>query len=307
MEAVTIAPRGRTLVAMITCSRLLALAALLTLLHSFSCAATETEPAEDAHVLVPGSPSVVVETAVELEFDQEHALWTRVLQRFVRDDEFDYGGLQRDQDGLSAYLKQLHADSLEQLAKWTAEQRYAFWVNAYNAHTIQLVVGNYPLASIRKLDRALGLKSVFDKEFIPMKAHHPDGADDELSLNDIENEILRKKFKDARVHAAINCASVSCPPLRNEAFTASKLEAQLDGQMRAFVNDPDRNKIDAEQDQLQISEIFKWFKEDFERDSGSVREFLLRFAPDGDAELIREAKLRYIDYDWDLNDTRKES
>ena len=98
MEAVTIAPRGRTLVAMITCSRLLALAALLNLLHSFSCAATETEPAEDAHVLVPGSPSVVVETAVELKFDQEHALWTRVLQRFVRDDEFDYGGLQRDQD-----------------------------------------------------------------------------------------------------------------------------------------------------------------------------------------------------------------
>jgi len=167
------------------------------------------------------------------------------------------------------------------------------------------VIDNYPLKSIRKLDGAFGLKGVFDKDFIPMKAHHPEGKDEELSLNDIEHGILRKKFRDARVHAAINCASKSCPPLRAEAFTAEKLDAQLDEQMRAFVNDPARNRIDPAKKELEISEIFKWFEEDFERDAKSVKEFLVRYVPPERAELVRNAKIRYLDYDWDLNDVPK--
>jgi len=235
-------------------------------------------------------------------FDQSHALWTAVLKACVHDGGFDYARLKQDPAQLTAYLDALHAVTPEELAGWTDKQRFAFWINTYNAHTIQKVIENYPLKSIRKLDGAFGIKTVFEKEFIPMRAHHPDGKNDELALNDIEHKILRAQFKDARVHAAINCASKSCPPLRAEAFVAERLDLQLDEQMRAFVNDPARNHIDPARKELELSEIFKWFAEDFEREAKSVREFLARYAPPEKYEFLRGAKLAYLDYDWDLND-----
>ena len=130
------------------------------------------------------------------------------------------------------------------------------------------------------------------------------GGNQELGRTKLE---LRERFKDARLHAAINCASESCPPLLNEAFVASKLDDQLQTQMRAFVNDPDRNVIDPANDRLRLSEIFKWFKEDFERDAGSVREYLIRFASPETAEFLREKKIRYLDYSWKLNDAPERS
>jgi len=237
-------------------------------------------------------------------FDQSHAAWTRVLASCVRDGGFDYARLKADPAQLEAYLKALHAVTPETLAGWSEKQRFAFWINVYNAHCIQKVVENYPLKSIRKLDGLLGINTVFDKAFIPMRAHHPDGKDEDLSLNDIEHKILRKRFKDARVHAAINCASASCPPLCNEAFTAERLDAQLDEQMRAFVNDPARNRIDPAKNELALSEIFKWFEEDFERDAKSVKEYLIRWLPAEKADFVRSTRIRYLDYDWDLNDAK---
>ena len=257
-------------------------------------------------LLGAGSPRAgAAPQAGKADFDQGHALWSEVLRTCVKGDGFDYGLLKQDRSKLDAYLAALHAVTPAELEGWSQPQRFAFWINAYNAHTIQLVVENYPLKSIRKLDGAFGINTVFDKEFIPMQAHHPDGKDDKLSLNDIEHEILRKKFKDARVHAAINCASRSCPPLRSEAFVADRLEAQLQEQMKTFVGDPTRNRIDPSQKKLGLSEIFKWFAEDFERDAKSVKEFVIRFAPPEKADFIRTAQLGYLDYDWDLNDVRK--
>jgi hypothetical protein len=238
-------------------------------------------------------------------FDHGHAAWTKILAACVRDGGFDYALLKQDRKAFDAYLKSLQDVTPAELAGWTKEQRFAFWINAYNAHCIQKVVDNYPLKSIRKLDGAFGINSVFEKSFIPMNAHHPDGKNTELALNDIEHKILRVQFKDARLHAAINCASASCPPLRNEAFVAERLEAQLQEQMTSFVNDATRNTIDSAKKELAVSEIFKWFKEDFERDAKSVQEYLARFAPADKAEFIRAAKLRHRDYDWDLNDVPK--
>lgn len=237
-------------------------------------------------------------------FDHSHAIWTEVLRACVRDGGFDYAKLKQDRTKLDAYLSTLRAVTPEALAGWNEKQRFAFWINTYNAHCIQKVIDDYPLKSIRKLDGVFGISTVFDKAFIPMKAHHPDKKNEELALNDIEHKILRKQFKDARLHAAINCASKSCPPLRNEAFTADRLDAQLEEQMRAFVNDPARNHLDPKKE-LAVSEIFKWFAEDFERDAKSVKEYLVRFAPAEKAEFIRGAKIRYLDYDWDLNDVPK--
>src|SRR5262245_11798649 len=152
-------------------------------------------------------------------FDHSHAAWTQILKAHVRDGGFDYAKLKQDRQAFDAYLGALRAVTPEALAGWSDKQRFAFWINAYNAHCIQKVIDNYPLKSIRKLDGAFGLNTVFDKAFIKLQAQ----KGEELSLNDIEHKILRAKFKDARLHAAINCASKSCPPLRAEAFTADKL------------------------------------------------------------------------------------
>jgi len=236
------------------------------------------------------------------DFDHEHARWTRVLERHVHGDRFDYAALKADPAELEAYLDELHAVTPDQVAGWSREQRYAFWINAYNAHTIAKVVRSYPLDSIKDLSTAFGLQSVFDQEFIPMEAFHPDGDGDRLSLNDVEHGILRKEFRDARVHAAINCASISCPPLRDEAFVAARLDGQLDEQMRAFLADPRRNRFDPEGGEVRLSEIFKWFAEDFERDAGSVRAWVERWAPADRKAMVGDARIRYLDYDWGLND-----
>ena len=252
---------------------------------------TATEP-------VVGPPVV----APDESFDHGHTTWTELLRKHVRGTDFDYGALAKEPAALTAYLDRLQAVTPAELEGWTEKQRFAFWINAYNAYTIQKVIENYPLESIRELDKAFGLKSVFDQAWIPMQAHHPKKPGKALSLNDIEHEILRVDFADARLHAAINCASESCPPLLGEAFVADRLDEQLETQMRAFVADPSRNRFDREKGVAYLSEIFKWFAEDFERDAESVRAYVIRFAPEEQAAFLREAKLRYLDYSWDLND-----
>lgn len=235
-------------------------------------------------------------------FDQAHGAWTAVLREHVRGDRFDYAGLKADPTALRAYLGELRAVTREELEAWTPAERFAFWINAYNAFTIEKVVDNYPLRSIRDLSKAFGLKSVFDEEFIPLARLYPKAEAERLSLNDIEHRILREEFKDARLHAAINCASIGCPPLRDKAFVAERLDEQLEAQMRSFVMDGVRNRLDREKGALELSQVFAWFGEDFERDAGSVAEFVARFVPEEVRAFVRAARIRHLDYDWDLND-----
>ena len=239
-------------------------------------------------------------------FDHSHGLWNTILREHVEGDRFDYAGLEADRAKLDAYLAELAAVTPATLLSWSEAQRFAFWINAYNAFTVERVVDAYPLQSIRDLDKLLGLASVFEQRFIPLNALHPEGKDEKLSLEDIEHRILRVRFRDARLHAAINCASESCPPLANEAFVAERLNEQLETRMRAFLADSKRNRFDHEKNRLLLSPIFKWFDGDFERDAGSVRAYVARFAPAGEAELVERAKIDYLDYSWDLNDARAE-
>ncbi|MAB79355.1 MAG: hypothetical protein CMJ89_08375 [Planctomycetes bacterium] len=235
-------------------------------------------------------------------FDHTHSLWNQTLAQNVRGDGFDYASVKKRPDKLTAYLDLVHGVTPDELGSWTAPQRFAFWINVYNAHTVKKVVDNYPIKSIKKLSGVFGFKSVFDEDFIDMPLFKPGGKGKKLSLNDIEHKILRRQFKDARLHSAVNCASHSCPPLRNEAFTADKLDAQLGEQMRAFINDPKRNQFDKKKDLLRLSKIFDWFQEDFKRDAGSVRAYLIRYAPPEDAEFIRTKRIKFLSYDWALND-----
>jgi len=222
-----------------------------------------------------------------------HEIWDGLVKKYVGPDGFvNYKGFIRDSAELNRYLHLLETSHPSDKG-WTRQEQMAYWINAYNAYTVQLIVRNYPTPSIKDIKRGLAfVNSVWDIKFIKIQGYTYD-------LNNIEHNILRPVFKDARVHAAVNCASYSCPRLRNEAFTAERLESQLDDAMRSFVNDPLRNQITAEK--AQISEIFKWFKGDFERDAGSVREFLNRYS---NVKLTDKTDISHLDYLWTLNDSK---
>jgi hypothetical protein len=236
-------------------------------------------------------------------FDQAHTLWTEVLKANVKGDRFDYKALLENRGKLDQYLGELQSVTRDEFERWTKEQRCAFWINAYNAYTVHLVIKNYPLESIKDVGGLL--RSVWDKSFIPLGQLFPGEEKKELSLNNIEHDVLRPKFKDARIHAAINCASRSCPPLRAEAFVADRLDAQLDEQVRAWLGDATRNRFERDKKRIQISQIFQWFHEDFERDKGSVRAWVETYAPAKEAEWLKLEKnvdVSYLDYSWKLND-----
>jgi hypothetical protein len=192
---------------------------------------------------------------------------------------------------LGQYLRLLSANHPK--PDWPKTEQMAFWINAYNAFTIKLVIDHYPVKTIKAIKRGIPyINSVWDIKFIYIQGQN-------YSLNNIEHDILRPKFGDARVHAAINCASISCPRLANEAYTAQRLEKQLDRATRDFINDPLRNKVRREQ--ASISAIFNWFGGDFKRDAGSLRAFLNKYA----AEPLREnGKISFLPYNWNLNEAK---
>ena len=222
-----------------------------------------------------------------------HEIWDGLVKKHVNAQGFlDYQGFIQDSTVLNQYLHLL--ESAHPSAQgWSRPEQMAYWINAYNAYTVQLIVRNYPVKSIKDIKRGLAfVNSVWDIKFIHIQGYTYD-------LNNIEHNILRPVFKDARVHAAVNCASYSCPRLLNEAYTAEKLDSQLDNSMRSFINDPIRNQITPEK--VQISEIFKWFKSDFERDAGSVRNYLNRYA---EHKIGLQTDLSYLDYQWTLNESK---
>jgi hypothetical protein len=251
------------------------------------------------------APAVESSAAAVAKFDQSHALWTEVLAARVRGDGFDYAALKQDRAKLDQYIAALEAVKPDEFAEWSKEERYAFWINAYNAYTIRLIVDAYPVESIKDLGNVF--KSVWDKEVAPIGSLAPDLKEKKLTLNQIEHEILRPQFKDARVHAAVNCASKGCPPLRNEAFRAKDLDDQLDGQVERWLHDEKRNRFDSAKKRVEISKVFDWFKDDFVRDAGSVTAWIARYAPEHKAWLAdpkSKVDVDYADYSWKLNDAK---
>jgi len=265
--------------------------ALLGLLGVALLAATEKERAvarPDGRALHVGNP--------QSPFDHEHRSWTAILAMYVRDGSVDYRGLaDHGQPAITAYLSALSAASPAE-SGWTREERLAFWMNAYNAFTIRLVLDHYPLRSIRSIG-FLPL-AAFRMKFIPLGAGRTP-----ISLNVIENEILRKQFQDARIHFAIVCASKSCPALHSEAYRSSALDQQLDAAARAFLDDSSKNRWDPASRTLYLSSIFKWFRGDFERDVRTLPAFVGRYLRQPDATDLEKGKVRvvFLNYDWSLN------
>ncbi len=221
-----------------------------------------------------------------------HKSWNELLQAHVKDGIVDYKGLVKEKDKLHAYCKLL--SNTPPTEAWSRNDQLAFWINTYNAFTVQLIVDNYPVKSIKDLNPSLSvplLHTVWTGTKFKI-------GDAEYSLDDVENKVLRGKFEEPRIHFAINCASMSCPPLRNEAFTRERVQEQLDDQARSFVNNPQYNKIT--KDKAELSKIFSWFSGDFKK-HGTVIDFI---NPYSQVKMDANADLSYMDYDWSLNEQK---
>ena len=223
----------------------------------------------------------------------QHGEWDALVKKHVsKNGMVDYQGFLKDKKQLQVYLDKLSAN--RPTSKWSKNEKMAFWINAYNAFTVKLILDHYPIKSIKDIKRGIPfVNSVWDITFIPM-------GKEKIDLNYIEHSILRKEFKDPRIHAAINCASFSCPLLRNEAYYASRLDEQLNDAMRRFVNDSQRNQLD--KSNIKISKIFSWFAGDFKLNGSSVVDYLNKYAK---KRVQPNAKIDFLEYQWELNDVVK--
>jgi hypothetical protein len=217
----------------------------------------------------------------------DHSLWDTLLARYVDDNgRVAYRDLQtQDRPAFERYLATLAQVRTEGMSE--AEEK-AFWINVYNAVIVNGVLQGYTAENF------LARKRFFSWYTVRV-------AGKDRSPDEIEHQILRKKFHDPRIHFVIVCASTSCPKLRREAYVADRLDQQLTEAARAFINDPARNRIDRQQ--LALSRIFEWFAEDFVSAAGSVPGFVQRFVDDDKKAILnaRGGELHYLEYNWTLN------
>ena len=224
----------------------------------------------------------------------EHKIWDELLKKYVNEEGFiDYKGIISEKDKFEKYLDLLSNNAPSN--NWNENEKLAYWINAYNAFTVKLIVDNYPLESIKDLNPILNIPTVYTvwtKKWFKI-------GDEDFSLDKIEHDILRKEFKEPRIHFVINCASFSCPVLRPEAFKAEKIETQLVEQTKAFINDPDRNRTT--KDKLELSKIFSWFDGDF-KEGQTLIQFLNKYSK---VKISKSADIDFMDYEWSLNDASK--
>ena len=245
---------------------------IIALLPVLSCAkSNETSLPEMAYDKESTSVSKVI----------DHQKWHVLLQKHVSaKGNVNYPGFKKDVQALQVYLDELSANVPQK--SWSKNAVLAYWINAYNAFTVKLILDNYPVKSIKDI------KDPWGKKFFTLGTK-------KYSLEEIEHEILRK-MDEPRIHFAINCASFSCPNLSNEAFIDTKLEKQLDVAAKAFVNDKTKNTIKKES--VEISKIFDWFSGDF-KSNGSIVDYLNQYST---IKISKKAKIKFKEYNWSLND-----
>ncbi|HLB15427.1 MAG TPA: DUF547 domain-containing protein [Burkholderiales bacterium] len=260
--------------------------------------------------------------AAVAQFDHSHAAWTALLKRNVvlvdggKASQVRYAELAKDRTALKSYLAALSKVTEAEFNGWSKPQQMAFLINAYNAFTIEKILTRYPdIKSIWDFGKLFG-NPFKDRFFVLLGS--------ESTLDRIEHETLRKKgaYDEPRVHFAVNCASIGCPMLREEAYVAERLDAQLEEQARRFLSDRSRNRYDAHKGGLEVSKIFDWFKEDWQ--SGyrgltgaappvqSREQYFARYAKllvdaPGDQQAVADGKapIGFLEYDWTLNDAKR--
>jgi len=242
------------------------------------------EPAPSTNTPSPDptseQPAPQEEAKESLPAKPNHDAFDALLRKYVSSSgKVDYQGFKADKNALQAYLDDLSAHPPQ--SDWSRNEKMAFWINAYNAYTIKLIVDNYPVSSITNLHGG----KPWDVKWIKI-------GDKTYTLNNIENDILRPVYKDARIHFAVNCAAKSCPPLHNRAYTSANLNSTLEARTKEFINNSKFNTLNT--NSVEVSKIFDWYKADF----GNLIDYLNQYAT---TKINAGANVNFMDYDWGLN------
>ena len=245
---------------------------------------------------------------VSANFDHSYAAWDALLKKHVKwlpdgkQSRVNYKGMAGDRAELKKVLDSFSAVPKADFDKWSREQQMVFLTNAYNAFTVEIILTKYPVLKSIK-DIGSFVSSTWKKKFFTLLG-------EERHLDWIEHEQLRPRYNEPRIHVAVNCASIGCPALPPEAFTPPKFDAQMEEGMVRFLSDRTRNRM--ADGKLEVSQIFKWFKEDFEKGNkgfAKLEDVFAKYADQLTAVPAEKEKLRakavsvsHLDYDWSLND-----
>ena len=225
-------------------------------------------------------------TLCSAQHDTSHSLLTGVLRDHVVNGAVDYSAIRTDKR-FAEYLASLRR--VDPFSIKSQDERLAFWINAYNAFTLKLIIDRYPVKSIRDIQESG--KGPWDIVWI-------DIAEAKYSLNQIEHEVIRKQFDEPRIHMALVCAAKSCPPLRSEAYVGEKLGEQLEDNAKRFLNDVSKNRFEKETNTLYLSELLSWYGDDFVKRYGSASNFALKLLGVSHSQT---PAIKYLPYDWNLN------
>ena len=258
---------------------------------------------------------LMMSSSIVVAFDHQHPLFTELLSDVVqlapdkKQTRVDYAQLYKQPEKLNDYLLVLSSVKKSEYQLWTSDEQLSFLINAYNGFTLQLINQNYEKFQNDKVESIKDLGSFFSS---PWKQAFFTLLDEKRSLDNVEHDMIRVWFERPRIHTALVCAAVSCPPLRNQAFVADKLDQQLDDQMRQFLSDDQRNIINFIDNRVYLSAIFKWYGEDFEKGQqgfNSIKDLIKVYQTDiaNDPQQLtwlqkQDFSIRYLDYDWRLND-----
>ncbi|WP_421764006.1 DUF547 domain-containing protein [Ekhidna sp.] len=223
-----------------------------------------------------------------------HNAFDQLLQKYVDDEGMvNYKGLKAERSELKSYLSTLENNAPRKT--WTRDQKLAYWINAYNAYTLELILEHYPVESIKDIGSTIKIPFVstaWDIKFINI-------GGEEYDLNNIEHGIIRKDFDEPRIHFALVCAAVSCPKLQNRAYLPEKLDAQLTKAAKEFLSNSAKNRFKNE-NQATLSKLFNWYGGDFKND-GTLIEYINKYAP---TKLSKNADIDWMDYNWKLNEQK---
>jgi hypothetical protein len=227
----------------------------------------------------------------------DHSAFNALLQQHVRNGFVDYDAF-ANAPSFTTYLRTLATTDPARLPR---PEQLAFWINAYNAYTIAQINAHGERQSIKNINKAFG----FLKTGGPWREKMATVGNTTYTLDEIEHERIRPVFNEPRVHFALVCAAIGCPPLRNEAYTAARLDEQLDDQARQFLlRSPAKNRVDVAGRRVYLSRIFDWYGSDFAPDRAGLLQWLSRYWPAGAERNTlndRSVRIVFTEYDWSLN------
>ena len=230
--------------------------------------------------IIEKTPEPIVQVEAEI-----HKTWDNLLRKHVSSSgKVNYAGFVKDKGELLKYIKELQS-SYKDLSSWGKNKRLAYWINVYNAVTVKLITDNYPVKSITDLNGG----KPWDKKLINLGGIS-------YTLNVIENKIIRPKYKEPRIHFAVNCAAKSCPKIMNKAWTEDNIKRYLTKQTKAFIANTTENSISA--DKVELSKIFDWYKADFGGDNTKLIQFINKYS---EVKINKNAAVTFNEYNWELN------